>query len=113
RPAWEAKMGGNGAPDHSLPSPRSGRRCPPYVSELPPSTSSQSLRAQVGTLPPERAAAVEREHVEPGADLQPASIETVGLEDDEHDQDQAEHDRLQAGLRNGLGDPPLRERDAF
>src|SRR5205807_10455857 len=69
------------------------------------SSDLQALRAQISALAAERAAPVERKHIEISADLQPAAVQPVRLEDDEPDQDQAEHDRLQAGLRDGLGKP--------
>ena len=53
-------------------------------------------------MPLEHALAVEREQLQVSADLEPAAVDAQWLEQDEADQDQPEHRRLQSGRLAGL-----------
>src|SRR3569832_717148 len=76
------------------------------------SMSAKAVRLRERLLPLEQALAVEREKLEVGANLQPATIQAQRLEEHERDQHGAEHHGLQAGcLADGRRQPILSERD--
>src|SRR4051794_15497517 len=58
----------------------------PAMTIVGTATSSQPLRAGVGFLSPEARAALQRIGLEPVLDLDPASIDAAGLEQDHDDQ---------------------------
>src|SRR5471032_3362720 len=66
---------------------------------LPRRSSSVALRLHVGLLPLEGRLLVEREELEEELDLEPAPVEPVGLEQDEHHDDEAVDRALQSRRR--------------